>query len=328
MESAENFQVSVSRSTNRLSEPIYIDFITINLYVIIIMELLTTREFILTHPHGSGREDEIVSGDIRYIDNGRPKPLMIIAHGYKTFKDWGMFPYVGEYFAEHGYVTIVINFARNGVKTGEKQISDWELFSRLTATSEIEDLHLVLDAVDEGALEYYGIDTEQTGRIMLGHSGGGSVSVITAAEREDIDAVVLWSAPSTFDRFKPEEIIFWREKGELELHGDPEYGTIRVGIEPLDDIENNAGRLNIIAAIKRLTCPVFIAQGDGDPTVSRDEADELYAAAGSEKCKLLELQGSDHLYGVKHPYEPGSSGHLDLLLDETNRWLDTVLNNT
>jgi len=291
-----------------------------------IMELLTTQEFVLAHPSTSQRADEVVSGDIRYIDDGRPKPAMLIAHGYKTFKDWGMFPHVGEYFAERGFVTIVINFARNGVKTGENEIADWEVFSRLTPTSEVEDLHLVLDAIEDGALEYYGIDTEDTQRVLLGHSGGASVSIITASERDDIQAVTSWSAVSTFDRFTPEEKKQWREKGTLELHGDPEYGTIRVGTEPLNDIENNAERLNILNAVKRLSCPVLIAHGTNDSTVDRKEADILYKTAGSDNATKIEIKDANHLYDVTHPYKPGSSDHLNRLLDETNHWLKTVLN--
>jgi uncharacterized protein len=291
------------------------------------MNVTTSREFVLSHPAGSARDNEVVAGDIRYIDEGRPKPVMIVSHGYKTFKDWGMFPYVGEYFAERGYVTITINFARNGVKPGEKHISDWEQFARLTPTTTIEDLHLVLDAVEEGALGYYGIDAENTKRILVGHSGGGAVSLIVAAERSDIHAVASWSSPVTLDRFRPEEKQSWREKGEIELHGDPEYGTIRLGIEPLDDIENNSVRLNIENAVKRLQCPVFIAQGDRDPTVAYREAERLFDAAGIEKGTLLKLEGSDHLYGVTQPYKPGTSDFLDRLLDETNYWLETVLQN-
>jgi hypothetical protein len=68
-----------------------VDFIAINLYVILIMELLTTRHFTLTHSNGSNRSEEAVSGDIRFIDDGKPKPCIVVAHGYKTFKDWGMF---------------------------------------------------------------------------------------------------------------------------------------------------------------------------------------------------------------------------------------------
>ncbi len=304
-----------------------IDFIAINLYVMHIMELLTTQEFILAHPSTSDRADEVVSGDIRYIDDGRPKSVMIVAHGYKTHKNWGIFPHIGEYFAGQGFVTIVINFARNGVKTGEKEITDWESFSRLTATSEIEDLHLVLDAIEDGALEYYGIDTENTRRILLGHSGGGSVSIIAAHERVDIDAVVMWSAAATFDRFTTDDKKHWREKGELELHGDPEYGTIRIGIEPLDDIENNADRLNIIEVMRQVQCPVFIAHGTNDETVPFKEAEALYEAAGSDKATFFDLKDAGHLYGVTHQYRPGSSEAVNRLLDETNRWLKTVLNN-
>jgi len=291
------------------------------------MDLLTTQEFILSHPADEDRDGESVTGDIRHKDDGRPKPLIIIAHGYKTFKDWGMFPHIGEYFAERGFVTISLNFARNGVKTGEKKISDWDIFSRLTASSEIEDIHLVLNAVDEGALEYYGIDTEGTDRVLLGHSGGGAVSIIAASERAEMGAVISWSAPSTLDRFSSEDKKAWRENGALELHGDPEYGTIKIGIEPLDDIENNAERLRIIKSVKNLECPVFIAHGTDDTTVPFSEGQALYSAAGNEKSKFFELSGAEHLYGVTHPYQPGSSDQLERLLDETNRWLESVLQN-
>ncbi len=304
-----------------------VDFIAINLYVILIMELLTTRQFTLSHGTGSNREDEAVTGDIRYIDDGRPKPLMVIAHGYKTFKDWGMFPHIGEYFAQRGFVTIVINFARNGVKVGESEIRDWEAFARLTPTSEVDDLHLILDAVDEGALEYYGIDTDGTHRVLLGHSCGGSVSIITASERRDVDAVIAWSAPATFDRFPDEEKKMWRQNGKLALPEDPEYGIICIGLEPLDDIENNRERLDVIDAVRRLKCPVFIAQGDEDPTVMREEADALYAMASDKKSGIYQVKSPDHLYGVSHPYESGSSAHLEQMLDETNRWLGNVFSN-
>lgn len=288
------------------------------------MELLATRQFFLSHSTGSNRDDEAVAGDIRYIDDGRPRPLMVIAHGYKTFKDWGMFPHVGDYFAQRGFVAIVINFARNGVKVDEKEIRDWEAFARLTPTSEIEDLHLILDAVQEGALEYYGINTDGTHRVLLGHSCGGSVSIITASERRDVDAVVAWSAPATFYRFREEEKMMWRKNGKLALPEDPEYGIISIGLEPLDDIENNKERLDIIDAVRRLKCPLLIAQGDEDTTVMKEEADALYAVVSDKKSRFYAVEGANHLYGVSHPYDPGSSGHLEQMLDETNRWLENV----
>jgi fermentation-respiration switch protein FrsA (DUF1100 family) len=82
--------------------------------------------------------------------------------------------------------------------------------------------------------------------------------------------------------------------------------------------------LDVIDAARRLKCPVFIAQSDEDPTVMSDEADKLYAMVSNEKSELYLIKGGDHLYGVSNPYQSGSSKHLELMLDETHRWLEKV----
>lgn len=291
------------------------------------MELLTTNEFILSHPSGTHRENEVVSGDVRYVDDGRPKPLMLIAHGYKTHKNWGMFPRVGEYFAEAGFVSIVINFSRNGVRQGESSITDWDNFARFTPTSAIEDIHLVLDAVGDGALDYYGIDVDGTPRVLLGHSGGGGVSILAASERDDVHAVVGWASIATFDRYTHQQKEYWRRKGEFILPEDPEHGAIRIGLDPLIDIEQHADRLNIIEAVSRLTSPILIIHGSADPTVPLREAEKLHAAAGPEKGTLLVIEDADHLFGASHNKASSSRDTIRRVLAETKNWLNSVFRN-
>jgi uncharacterized protein len=288
------------------------------------MELLTTQEFTLPYPPGSARENDVVSGDIRYIDDGRARPLLLIAHGFKTYKDWGMFPYAGEYFAELGFVTVVINFARNGVRPGEKKLTDWRLFAANTPSFEVDDIHMVLDAIDEGALEYYGINVDETKQYLLGHSGGGGVSLIAASERKDITGVVAWAPIATFDRFTDEEKKFWRAKRELLLKEDPEHGQIRVGLDPLDDIEVNAERLNICTAVRRYNGSILIVHGDQDPTVPLDEGKQLYEIAGPEKGTFVIIPDADHLFGVSHPYTRDTAPHLEQVLRETKKWLPEI----
>jgi hypothetical protein len=38
-------------------------------------------------------QDLFLRGDVRIIEDGQIKPILIIVHGFKGFKDWGMFRY-------------------------------------------------------------------------------------------------------------------------------------------------------------------------------------------------------------------------------------------
>jgi uncharacterized protein len=287
------------------------------------MAKIITREFILKHPTDSGREDEVVSGDIRYTDAGKLKPVVVIIHGFKTFKDWGMFPYAGEYFAARGFISIVMNFSGNGVKPGAKKITEWDIFARNTPSKQIGDVHLILDALREGEFGVYGIHNVGGSLSLLGHSEGAAISLITASEREDIGAVIAWSSISTFYRLPAEIMSLWRKNGSLDFPDDPEYGTVRIGIEALNDLEQNRTRLDIVAAVKKLRCPLFFVQGTNDPTVSVEEAEQLFEISVNPKSGILKITDANHLYGVSHPYEKGSSKDFEYIIEQSYLWLNS-----
>ncbi len=44
-----------------------------------------------------------IRGDIRVQEEGGRKPVLLFAHGFKGFKDWGFFPYASERFASSAF---------------------------------------------------------------------------------------------------------------------------------------------------------------------------------------------------------------------------------
>ena len=62
----------------------------------------------------SKHHNRSITYDIRYIENGQPKPILIFVHGFKGFKDWGPFNLVSEYFADLKYVFLKFNLSHNG----------------------------------------------------------------------------------------------------------------------------------------------------------------------------------------------------------------------
>ena len=61
---------------------------------------------------GSGGRQMAV--DICYENNESPQPVVIYAHGFNGFKDWGNFDLVAAKFAAEGFVFVKFNFSHNG----------------------------------------------------------------------------------------------------------------------------------------------------------------------------------------------------------------------
>ena len=52
--------------------------------------------------------------DIRYLENGKLKPLLVFCHGFKGFKDWGHFNLIADDFCNSGMIVLKFNFTFNG----------------------------------------------------------------------------------------------------------------------------------------------------------------------------------------------------------------------
>ena len=55
-----------------------------------------------------------IVADCFFVDDKKPKPILIFCHGYKGFKDWGAWNLMAEAFAETGFFFIKFNFSHNG----------------------------------------------------------------------------------------------------------------------------------------------------------------------------------------------------------------------
>ena len=92
-----------------------------------------------------------IAVDVRTSDRLDPRPAVLILHGFKGFKDWGMFPVLAERMARAGFTAISFNMSGSGVdQQGEFSYPD--RFGRNTYSAELEDLKRVMDALADGAL--------------------------------------------------------------------------------------------------------------------------------------------------------------------------------
>lgn len=259
--------------------------------------------------------------DVRAGGRDSPRPAVLVVHGFKGFKDWGMFPPLADRLAQAGLSVASPNLSGSGVdEAGE---FSWpERFGHNTFSAELADLGTVIDALAAGGLG----TAPPTGIGLVGHSRGGGVGVLQAARDARIRALVTWAAISTVERWPSDgERARWRAAGKLEVLNARTGQVLPLYTDTLDDVERHgSGVLDIPAAARRVTAPWLILHGTADLTVPISEAEALAAAAPRATSRLQRVEGGGHTFGAVHPWR-GSTPELDLVMKETVGWLSRHL---
>lgn len=269
---------------------------------------MTPRRFTLV-----SRLGEPIHGDLRLPDALGPHPVVVCCHGFKGFKDWGFHPWLGLRLADAGFAAVHFSFSRNGVRAADGDIEDLDAFRRNTLSIERDDLDTVLDAILAGRLDP-SLDGARLG--LFGHSRGGGIALLGAAERPEAKALATWAAVSRFDRIADEATLAeWRRTGVYEVVNSRTGQKLPMGVAFLDDVLANLARLDLLAAARRLTAPWLLVHGTADPTVPFDEARELHATTAG-RARLLPLEEAGHTFGAVHPFS-GSTPDLETAVGAT-----------
>ena len=70
-----------------------------------------------------------MTADLSCTASQEEVPLVIFAHGFQGFKDWGPWPLAAEIFASKGFPFLKFNFSHNGTSTSDySDIHDLEAF--------------------------------------------------------------------------------------------------------------------------------------------------------------------------------------------------------
>ena len=241
---------------------------------------------------------------------GETRPVVAICHGFKGFKDWGMFPRLAERLAVAGFTAVSFNFSGSGVADGD-QFTELDRWERQRPSADLEDLGIVLDHFASRGASWFG---------LVGHSRGGGLAVLRAGSDPRVRSLVTWAAIDHFLRWPEEDIARWRREGKIEVTNARTGQVLTIGRDALDDIDRHAGRLDIMAAAGRVQAPWLIINGDADPVVRPEVAARLEEASGSPRTELVGVEGGDHTFGAKHPWA-GTTPQFDRVLELTVRWL-------
>jgi pimeloyl-ACP methyl ester carboxylesterase len=235
--------------------------------------------------------------DLTYDDTNNNAPLVIFAHGFKGFKDWGAHNLVANYFAENGFRFLKFNFSHNGTTTDKPlDFADLIAFSDNTFSIELEDLKTVIDFACGGS----GIAAAKS-VYLIGHSMGGGISIIKTAEDARIKKLVTLASISDFHNLWPKEIEKqWHLMGITYMMNKRTGQQMPLKVSMLNDLDKHPARLDILAKAAQVKQPWLIVHGDEDPTVPLSHAEELKEA--QPHAEFLIIPDGDHTFGASQPY--------------------------
>ena len=257
-----------------------------------------------------------MTADIHLPKSKTATPIVIFCHGFKGFKDWGHFDWVAEQSATMGVAFLKFNFSKNGVVDSDlNELSDLEAFSNNNYSTELADLKSVVDEVEKQA-ENWQLNAEAI--FLVGHSRGGGIAILAAAEDKRVKGVVTWASVSEFDSFfRPETIQEWNKNGVVYAMNKRTGVQLPLKKQFYDDYLANKQNLDVKKAAKLLAVPFLILHGDQDESVSIQHAENLYNLV--PHSVLIKVEGGNHTFGAKHPFDMSEdvSPMLEELIENT-----------
>ena len=220
-------------------------------------------------------------------DDGR-LDLALIGHGVTGNKDREWAQKLAKMLTTRGIAALRFSFSGNGKSDGS--------FAESTVSKEIGDLSSVLDHCKGHRVAY------------VGHSMGGAVGVLAAAEDPRIEFLVSLAgmvdtkgfAERKFGELTPGQDVMW----EL-----PECPLSQAFVDDMNAIGST------LEAAKKISCPWLLVHGDEDSVVPlQDSLDVLEAHHG--ELHFVELRGSDHVFSGE------ASGQMAI---EVTSWLDRMM---
>ncbi len=232
-----------------------------------------------------------------------PVPLLIYAHGFNGFKDWGNFDRIATRIAGSGIALLKFNFSHNGTTPeSPEQFADLEAFGQNNYSKQLTDLKAVTDwALSAANPLRQRINGERV--YLLGHSLGGTLAILYAAEDPRIRKLVTWAAPcqckTPWGSWPEKKMAEWKHLGVQYSTNTRTGQAMPLYYQLYRDYEAHRERLDVEAAIRRLSIPILLCHGTLDISVDPAQAQQLKSWQPAAELFLVE---SNHVFDRQHPW--------------------------
>ena len=266
-----------------------------------------------------------------YCNSTNPKTTVLFVHGFKGFKDWGMWDVVARHFAEAGFLFIKFNLSHNGTTIeSPSHFDDLEAFGNNNYTKEIADVDAVLEWLYNSPKELSFVEQMPSSLFYIGHSRGGGLGVVKTATDPRVSALITWAAVSRLDYAWRKEgfIEQWKNKGVYHALNGRTKQQMPLYYQFYEDFKAAGRSYETEFVATHLQQPVLILHGTSDPAVPEKAAYELKEWLGVNAQMQL-IKDANHVFGGSHPYfKKELPSHAQILVQSSIAFIEQVLSNS
>lgn len=215
-------------------------------------------------------EEEVITKDkvnIKFdIYNTNHKEVIVLAHGWLMTKNSKAFTKMAKEFSKD-YDVIVLDFRGHGKSSGKYSFG----------SKEINDLKPVVDFAHQKYEKVY----------LIGFSLGSLISVDYCSKYNNVDKLILVSAPTDFDKIEnnvlsPNALIPTLKKFEWDR-----WTSIRLG-------KISDKKIKPVEEISKIQIPILLIAGEKDPIIHSWHNKELYKNTKSKNKKSFVIKNGKH----------------------------------
>jgi len=202
-----------------------------------------------------------------------------------AYKEYKLLHKISQKLAENRIASLRFDFT-NCIGKSEGKCVDMRI------SDQVQDLESSLDFL----ISREEIDENRIG--LMGHSLGGTVSIIEASGDKRVKSIVTVAAYANYTMnhlFTPDTLKKWKEKGYMEF-SSPLRGKHKISYGFYEDMVKH----NCTPMLKKMNIPMRFLHGSDDKILDVENARLLYNSANEPKDIQI-IEGADHLF-LKDPY--------------------------
>lgn len=151
---------------------------------------------------------------------------------------------------------------------------------------------------------------------LIGHSRGGGIAILKAAEDRRVKKIATWASVSEFGKFwKQDQMEQIMREGVIYVENTRTGERLPLYRQLYEDYALNRQRLYIPERAADLRCPMLVIHGTADASVPVSAAHDLCRYQPAASLQLIE--GADHTFGARHPHSGDLPDALQQICDYT-----------
>lgn len=249
----------------------------------------------------AGSANRSMATDIFFKESQIPRPVILYTHGFNGFKDWGNFDMIAQAYVEAGYVFVKYNLSHNGTTVEfPDRFVDLEAYGNNNYSKECNDALLLCDFIqgsDFPAKQY----SNPNSIILLGHSRGGAISILTAIANPSVRALLLWASTAScttpWRHWPPEQLHLWKQRGVAHYENKRTKQHLPLYYQLYEDYQQHQQKFHIPTHFSNLQIPIHLTHGIDDQAVPLTDA--LYLHSLNSHATIHTLH-TDHVFGRIH----------------------------